>query len=214
MDTMVALALIFGTSFLIALSGAMMPGPMLAVAISETPRRGPWTGPLLIVGHMAVEGLLVIGLVLGLSVFLQSDRVVGGIGLAGGAMLVWMGQGMLRSVKKMTLDTDADNPQGIHPILAGAVTSVANPYFILWWATIGLTYIATVTKYGATGVIVFYLGHVLADFAWFSLVCFGLHRGRNYIGDRVYRTMIASCGVVLLFFGGWFFWTGMNKFIV
>lgn len=192
----------------------MMPGPMLAVAIGETPRRGPWTGPLLILGHMAVEVLLVVALVLGLNVFLKSDSVVGAIGVIGGAMLFWMGQGMLRSVKSITLAVEATDKRGLHPVLAGAITSCSNPYFILWWATIGLTYIATGVRFGALGVIVFYLGHILADLVWFTIVTFGLYRGKDVIGDGVYRALIAVCGCVLLFFGGYFFWTGLNKFIV
>ncbi len=39
---------IFTTAFLIGLSGALLPGPLLTVAISESARQGFWTGPLLV----------------------------------------------------------------------------------------------------------------------------------------------------------------------
>ncbi|MBN1636251.1 MAG: LysE family transporter, partial [Deltaproteobacteria bacterium] len=62
--------MIFGSSFVIALSGAMVPGPLLTVTISESARRGAMTGPLLIVGHGILELLLLIAIMMGLAPFL------------------------------------------------------------------------------------------------------------------------------------------------
>jgi len=83
--------LIFTTAFVIALSGAMMPGPLLSVTISEVARRGFWAGPQLILGHGILELALVAALAAGLSKFMENDLVPAIIGLVGGTILIGMG---------------------------------------------------------------------------------------------------------------------------
>jgi len=49
------------TSFIVALSGALMPGPLLTLTVGEAARRGFWAGPLIIVGHALLELALAYG---------------------------------------------------------------------------------------------------------------------------------------------------------
>ena len=97
---------LFVTSFIVALSGAIMPGPLLTITISESSRRGLMTGPLLIVGHAILELVLVMALLMGLAPLLKMEPVFIVIALAGSAVLLWMGIGMLKSLPIMTLVTD------------------------------------------------------------------------------------------------------------
>ncbi len=61
-----SLATIGGISFMLALSGVLMPGPLLTIAIGESLRRGFVTGPLLILGHGLLELALILTIVDGL----------------------------------------------------------------------------------------------------------------------------------------------------
>ena len=90
---------IFITSFIVAFSGAMMPGPLMTVTISETPRRGFVTGPLLIAGHGLLELALVLALILGLGPFLRQDNVFIITAMAGSAVLLGMALGMFKASK-------------------------------------------------------------------------------------------------------------------
>jgi threonine/homoserine/homoserine lactone efflux protein len=92
-----ALAAIFGSSFLVSLTGALSPGPLTTLAVREGARRGFWAGPLLATGHGAVELALVIGLALGLNQLLDNDAVVAAIAVAGGLFLLWLGWQVIRS---------------------------------------------------------------------------------------------------------------------
>ncbi len=68
-------------------------------------------------------------------------------------------------------------------IISGAMVSLANPYWIIWWATIGMGYLMSAIKSGIAGVGAFFIGHILADLAWYSLVSFGISKGKkNYEG--------------------------------
>jgi len=82
-----SLFLIFATAFVIGLSGAVMPGPVLAVCISESAKRGARAGPLLVLGHAIVELPLIVALAWGLSEVLEQSMVAGIIGVIGGLFL-------------------------------------------------------------------------------------------------------------------------------
>jgi len=205
-----ALPALFATSFVIALSGAMMPGPVLAMVLSETPRRGPFTGTKVIVGHFFLEALLVAGLAFGLARVLHQPLVIGLIALAGGAMLLWMGQGLLRSSRWLTLAVQSGAPAGRNLVLAGITTSLSNPYWLLWWVTIGAGYVAMGLAHGLPGIVTFFAGHIAADFAWYTFVSLGLTVGRRFLSDRLYRGLVAVCGLALLYFGAAFVASGLE----
>jgi len=206
---MIELAVVFGGSFTLALSGALMPGPLLTVTIAESARRGFMTGPLLILGHGILELALVVAIIQGLGPFLKRPLIMGGIALVGGGILLWMGIQMIRTAGNLSLNGEATGPGGTsHPVLTGILASLSNPYWTLWWATIGLGYLVTAMKLGILGVGTFFLGHILADLIWYSLVSFGISRGKKILKDKAYQLIIRLCGIFLLGFGGWFLMAG------
>ena len=246
---MIALLAIFGSSFLISLSGALMPGPLFTLSVRETLRRGFWVGPLLATGHALIELALVIALALGLSEFLGEGKGTAVIALLGGIFLVWMGYEMLRTAPRQELrlapqpvpvpipaedpswsahvsyrqrllaamrGSDAPGATGhirsLSAVLvpAGVLVSVANPYWIIWWATVGMAYIDKALAHGTAGVGSFFAAHILSDFAWLSLVAFALVTGRRLMSTPVYRGILMACGMFLVGLGGWFIYSGVS----
>ena len=104
---MLTLTTIFASSFVIALSGALMPGPLLTVTVSESTRRGARAGPMMILGHGILELTLVVALLAGLAPFSNRDEVFIVIALVGGIILMWMAVSMFRSLPGLSLDLDA-----------------------------------------------------------------------------------------------------------
>lgn len=208
-----ALILIFTSSFVIALSGALMPGPLLTMTISESTRRGAVAGPMMILGHGILELALIIALLAGLAPFLRRDDVFIVIALAGGVILLWMAVSMLKSLPGLRLDFKVQGEARQNLVLAGIVFSLANPYWTIWWASIGLGYIMQSVKFGILGVASFFIGHILADLAWYAVVSFGVAKGRNYFSDTAYRRLIGACASFLLIFSCYFFWSGIEKLI-
>jgi len=213
MPDIVELSTIFFLSFSLALSGALMPGPLLTVTIADSARRGFISGPLLMTGHAILELLLVIAVIWGLGPVIRAPAVMGTIALLGGAILLWMGSGMIKSAAGLTLSVEAI-PTGTlsNPVLTGVLASLSNPYWTIWWATIGLGYLTTALKAGPPGIAVFFIGHISADFAWYSVVSYGVSRGREIIEDRTYQWTIRACGIFLLVFGIWFLFSSYSYF--
>jgi len=144
---------IFVTSFVVALSGALMPGPLLTITLSESSRRGFLAGPLIVLGHGILELVLVLLLLLGLAPMLKNDQVIGSVGLVGAVVLIWMAVGMIRSLPSLSLEGMSKDNKSTNPVWAGILMSLANPYWIIWWATIGLGYILYSFKLGLLGVV-------------------------------------------------------------
>ena len=208
-----ALLTIFASSFVIALSGALMPGPVLTVTVSESARRGAIAGPLMIFGHGILELILVLALLGGLAPFFTREEVFVVVSLLGGAILFWMACMMFKDLPKLRLKLTEDEQKPRSLILAGILLSLANPYWLIWWATIGIGYIMYSVKFGIPGIIAFFTGHIIADLAWYSLISYGVAKGRNFFTDGFYRKLIGACGSFLFVFSGYFFYSGLEKIL-
>lgn len=205
---------IFTTSFVLALSGALMPGPLLTVTISESPRRGPAAGPLLILGHGLLELTLVTALILGLAPILKKPLVFSLTALLGATVLTWMAWGMFRALPNMTLQGDPNETTNRNLVTAGILLSLANPYWSIWWVTIGLGYITYSITFGIIGLLCFFGGHILADLTWYSAVSVTVWKGRELISDHAYRWMVGTCAAFLVVFAGLFAVSGLRALIV
>lgn len=190
-----------------------MPGPLLAVTVRDTSRQGFVAAPLLVLGHGILEAGLLALLVLGLAEWVRGEVATTVIALAGGGMLLWMAVGMARDVRTLRFDTggmrrdrdpaDPTDDRGgrfFRPVLSGIAASISNPYWTIWWATIGLGYLVISRKLGFTGIALFFAGHILADAVWFLFVGAAVSAGRSRFTDRVYRGIVGACALVLFLF--------------
>ncbi|MGQ9496692.1 MAG: LysE family transporter [Desulfotomaculales bacterium] len=215
---------IFATAFVVGLTGAMAPGPLLTVTVAEAARRGFWVGPLLVVGHGILEGSLVAGLAAGLAGLLRLPWVTGMIALVGGVFLLWMGYTIARDAARGRLTLEGidtsragesavwSRRQAARLVGLGAAISLSNPYWSLWWATIGLTYVTFSLERGGVAPLAFFSGHILSDFAWYALVAAAVAGSRRFLPPLVYRVVLTICGVFLVFLAAYFIYTGLVKF--
>lgn len=195
---------LFFASFVVGLSGALMPGPLLTVNIAEATRKGFWTGPILIGGHAIAELAVVVGLAFGLSEFLASETVFRFIGLAGGVALILMGGAMLHDIIRRKITFDADRPGTSSGLLVGKgiTASLSNPYWFIWWATVGSAFLTRSLDHGRiVGPVVFYFGHILSDLVWYSFVSFMISIGKKLLAGKPYYILISLCALFLLCIG-------------
>jgi threonine/homoserine/homoserine lactone efflux protein len=211
---MTKLSAIFATSLMVCFSGALVPGPLLTVTISQSAQRGFWQGPLLILGHAIAELTLVLALTAGLSRLLRRKAVAGFIGLLGGAFLLWMGLDIAHSAwwgtVSLSLASAERSGAQVGPVVAGALISISNPYWVLWWATVGMSYVALALRQGPLGLGSFYVGHILADLSWYSLVAFVITTGRSLLSQPIYRGILFVCGLFLITVSIYFIYSGIN----
>jgi len=203
------------TAFLVGLSGALAPGPLTAMTISESARRGFRAGPLLTLGHAIAEGGVVAALALGLNRVFQHGAVAGTIAAVGGCVLLWMGSDIARSAWERRMGLADGNAMG-QAVTAGShvrngiLVSISNPYWVLWWATVGATYVVLALGYGVLGLVALFVGHIMSDLGWLSLVAFAASSGRRVVSEAVYRAVLIVCGVFLLALGVYFIQSGLR----
>jgi threonine/homoserine/homoserine lactone efflux protein len=184
--------------FVIGLTGALAPGPTLVATINAS-INGDWmTGLKVSLGHAIVELFIVILILLGLAtVALPYTSVIAGIG---GIALIVFGILTIAGSRQATLSTSTNQPVA-NPYLAGLVTSAANPYFWIWWLSIGSAMVIAGLEGGLILAGAFMIGHWTADSAWYTLVSSGVSQGRTFLSDTAYRKIMIFCGIFLILFG-------------
>ncbi|MFY9120210.1 MAG: LysE family transporter [Syntrophomonadaceae bacterium] len=209
---------LFTTAFVVGLSGAMMPGPLLTATMVSSAERGWGAGPLIVLGHALLELALVAALLAGIAQFLVQPRVTTVIALVGGVFLVYLGitmirdvwSGRLSSIQASSTDGSASAPVSMHPVLAGILISLFNPYWSIWWATVGLGYLTFALNSGLSGITSFFSGHILSDLAWYTLVAIAVSKGQALLSPRVYKGLLVGCGLFMLGLGIYFFYSGLT----
>jgi len=190
----------------ISLSGVMMPGPMFAVTLAKS-YKSPWAGAQISLGHAVIEVPLILLIYFGLAQFFQNTLVQLGLSIAGGGMIIWLGINMLRARAEVT-QKGKDLPY--NAFTAGILTSGFNPFFLLWWATIGSMLIMKFLDFGTTGLIAFIIVHWLCDLVWLSFVSILVYRTHSLWGRKFQEGLFIGCGLLLIGFGGWFLVSGIQ----
>ncbi len=198
-------ALFLLSAVVISLSGVMAPGPVFAVTVAKghsDPFAGAWIG----VGHGVIEFPLMAGIYLGFGSVLASGTVKDVVAVAGGIMLVLMGYGMIKARNTLVHDAKA---LPYNAVTAGAISSAANPYFLLWWATVGAALISRSLKFGLVGFVIFAIAHWLCDVGWSLVVSASVNKTKRFWSERLHRYIFVGCGAILLYFGVWFVRSGL-----
>jgi len=185
----------------ISLSGVLAPGPMTAATLSAG-TRSRHAGALIALGHAAIEFPLMVVIVAGAGQLFQREAIRIGIGLAGGVVLLLMGVQLLMTVRKPVAATEVSNQR--HPFWTGVVLSGANPYFLIWWATVGLALATEAVELGIMAFVLFAIIHWLCDLVWLEALSLASYKGTELLGDRIRQAVLVVCGLLLVFFGGKF----------
>ena len=190
----------------ISLSGVMMPGPMFAVVLAKS-YRSPWAGTQMSLGHAVIEVPLILLIYFGFAQLFQNNIVQFVLSIIGGGMIFWLGIAMFRA-RAEVVQKGRDLPY--NAFVAGIITSGFNPFFLLWWATIGSMLIMRFLDFGTTGLIVFIIVHWLCDLAWLSFVSNLVYRTRSLWGQKFQNGLFIGCSLLLIGFGGWFLASGIQ----
>ncbi|HOP93971.1 MAG TPA: LysE family transporter [Acetivibrio thermocellus] len=194
-----------------------MPGPMLGVTIDGSLKKSWMAGPLIVLGHGILELLLIAVMTFGLKDFFSNLTVAGFIGLFGGLFLAWMGYGMIKSAvgKSVSLNGQrtGNNSYLRNLVFTGIYVSATNPYFIIWWASTGMESIRRAYEIGLLGVLFFYVGHILSDFAWYTLISVAVSRGKKLVSDAVYSRIVLLLGIFIIAFSFYFIGSGCKMLL-
>ncbi len=194
----------------VSLTGVMMPGPVTAAAIMMG-SRNRFAGALMAIGHGIIEFPLMILIVLGMDVILESARIKIAIGFTGGAFLLFMAIQMVRSLRSVENQQVKVTRSG--PIVTGIILSGGSPFFLFWWASVGLNLAITASGIGIWAFAMFAIVHWLCDLIWLSLLSWASFKGSVLLGPRNQRIVLLICSLALFGFGLFFIYNAATTLI-
>lgn len=194
--------------FIVGISGAIIPGPLLVYTITQTLRKGPLTGFFVIVGHALVEVAVTLVLLLGLETYLRSASLISAVSILGGAYMLYTAYTLHTS----SMSVGGRIQERRYGILVGGIIFTAfNPSFPLWWATAGARLILEGIRDGGTaGALLVLIGHWGADFGYYLMVSHLVHRGKEKMAERYLRKIKDALALILLSIGLYFVKTGLT----
>ena len=185
---------------IISASGVMSPGPLFAANITYGLREGVKSGIKIAIGHSIVELPLVILLGIGvfsLEIFPEFRTIISIFG----AITLFVFAGIqIKTILKKNNNISLKPKQG--PIVTGILLSALNPFFIVWWLTIGFKLISDAMLIWAfAGILIVFVFHIWMDFAWLGITAFLASKSRKIISNRNYKIMILLLSLTLIYFG-------------
>ena len=187
------------TVITISVSGVMSPGPLFAANVVYGVKGGWKTGFRLAYGHTIVELPLVVLIGVGaislstLPQFREYVSILGALSLFGFAGL------QIRNVLKRS-SSKYVSQHG--PFLAGILLTALNPFFLVWWFTIGFKLISdALLLYSLMGIGVMFAFHIWMDYAWLGIVGYLSGRGKKILSEKNYNVFMISISGVLVYFG-------------
>ena len=196
------------TVIVVTASGALAPGPLFFGLLMHGSKQGARAGFTCAVGHMLVELPLVLALAFGLLAAANQPTVKSVIGLVGGIGLICFGTLQIYDTFKNKPEFGDAPKIGSIPassLILGLGLTALNPYFILWWLTIGSVLIVQALAFAAiTGVLIMYLAHVWMDYAYLTTIAHLGKKGRSILGSRYYKLVLVAFGLILIYYGSTF----------
>ena len=208
---------------LVSTSGVLSPGPLFFINILYGSKYGSFVGLKIASGHAIVEFPLIVALSYGLYSFSYtlhvSDVIFKVIGLIGGIFLLLFSILQIISILK----DKSTNSQAItnlkfnikNPILAGFIFTILNPFFLLWWLTIGSKLISdSVINFGIVeGILLIFFSHIWMDYFWLWFTSFMINKGKSIIKEKVYRIFVFAISVILGIYGSYLLFMSLISYI-
>lgn len=190
------LALLAG-GFLLGLLLAAPPGPVMAIMATEASRGRAGASLRTAFGAMTADAVWLAVAGLGFVAFLDArPRLIGALGLAGAALLLWMAWGTWRAAR---VGIQHSEIRGGYKL--GFVTILTSPFSLAYWLANGALLL---DRFGAWGIAGLFAGLIAYTVAFTY--------GVVWLGRRVERLaeMVAYVSVVALAaFGAWVAWTSV-----
>jgi threonine/homoserine/homoserine lactone efflux protein len=222
-----------GEVVMLSASGVLSPGPLFLANLIYGSKQGYYAGIKIANGHMTVELLLIILLslgIFGLSHFTLGAGALRTIGLIGGIAIIFFSVAQTLNITKetgntMDINKDSNNKSknlrvsygttyfflsdkinrkiDRGPLIVGIIFTAMNPFFLIWWLTVGLKLIYdSVYIFGVIeGVLILFILHIWMDYVWLTITAYLISKGQLIFKRRFYYFFIICISIILISYG-------------
>jgi threonine/homoserine/homoserine lactone efflux protein len=206
----------------ISASGVLAPGPLFLANLIYGSKKGYYSGIKIASGHAIVELSLIVLLALGIfgfSSFIFNNGSARIIGLVGGTAIIFFSLFQINNIIKGRTTGGTNNENKINdsyfseisnkvkrlggPFMIGLIFSSLNPFFLVWWFTVGLKLISdSIYMFGVIeGILILFSLHIWMDYVWLSVTAYLISKGKTIIKDKLYQYFLLSISFVLASYG-------------
>ena len=187
------------TVIIISASGVMAPGPLFAANIAYGLQGGGKAGIKMAVGHTIVELPLVILLGIGVFSFEIFPEFRIWISILGAITLFVFAGIQIKTTLQMKETTFNLKHNAV---LTGITLSALNPFFIIWWLSVGFKLISDAMLIWAfVGIIIVFLLHIWMDFVWlYSVACLA-SKSSKILSNKNYKILMIGLSAMVIYFG-------------
>ncbi len=184
-------------------SGVLAPGPLFFANLIYGTQHDKWSGIKVACGHTAVELPLIIILAAGLFTFDTAKKYASVVGLVGGIAILAFASLQVASILKEKRGYDMPTlAGGKGPFMVGVALSALNPFFIIWWFTVGLKLISDSAAFGVTiGVAILFVLHIWMDYAWLASTAYIASKGAFALKSRYYPILFLGLTAIMIYYG-------------
>jgi len=195
------------STIIISVSGALSPGPLTASAVMIGTRRFAKGGFLIALGHMLFEFpyvLIIASLYSSIGVFLKSVNVNYALTFAILLFILFFSYLVIKEgfsvIKSGVSQMRESRDYALNPVLVGIILTGLNPYFLLWWLSVGLPLIQISMSMGLPFFLLMYGSHVWMDYFWLTLMGFAGESGVKILKSKGYGVLLIILGLILALF--------------
>ena len=193
---------------LVSVSGVLSPGPLFFANLVLSRNGGFWSGIKIAIGHTIVELPVVILYSIPLIIFTSQSvtfSIINFISFIGGISLIVFG--ILFAVKIISKNNKhnyiIESSRIEKPVIAGMLFTGINPFFFLWWISVGIKLISdSIALLGyPIGIAFLFLVHVWMDYAWLGLTSYFASRGISVLRSQYHKFIILILTIPLFYYG-------------
>ena len=187
----------FAAVIIVSASGVMAPGPLFASTISSGARH-KLAGLKIAIGHTIIELPLVLGIGLGVLSLESFPQFRGVIAVLGAASIFVFAILQIRStIRNMPIKNTRHGPY-----LTGILLTGLNPFFLVWWFSIGIKLISdAMLLWSIWGILIMFAIHIWMDFVWLGFVSALSSKGTKLLSAKSYKIFMIGINGVMIYFG-------------
>ncbi|RJS85297.1 LysE family translocator [Candidatus Bathyarchaeota archaeon] len=191
----------------ISVSGVLSPGPLTASAIAMGAKRRAKGGFLIAFGHMLFEFpyVIIIASLYSTIEFLLKNLIVSyALTFAISFFILFFSYMTVKEgvsiIRSESIRIERDEKYMFNPILVGVALTGLNPYFLLWWLSVGLSLIRASADMGFSFLLLMYVAHIWMDYFWLSLMGLAGEGSVKILKSKGYGLLLVILGAVLILF--------------
>ena len=192
--------MLFATAFIMGLVFCGPPGAVFAMSARRGAAHGFSAALMVLFGSLVGDAVWAVLGLSGAGILMQISAIHGIVGVAGAALLAWLGLQALRDAWQNRQPAAAPSSVG-GDFTIGAVLSLTNPQAVAYWIAFGGSIQAIIGRAADfSEFVVFFAGFMSACVVYCFLAAGIISGARSLLTDRLYRIVNAICGAALVGF--------------